>query len=369
MKAKIKTWYHQISQFARKEYDSVLLTIGIMLVFYLSMNMVRAQFLYQSVTKPKYLFHKEFMTEENWAGEMLDEVSAFADGAGMNCSVRNCRFSIGSVFDAQEVVLYLSAEAAAKKEKLDLARWNETENSVLIDGRLKKRTYRKDGEDRILIGGLEFVVISVIHDRELFGLNAYANWKNLDREHRQIFLDWTAYVYERFDKGLLIQMESLTRGETDWFEDRFQGRMHAVGDFSEGLSYARTYTTSKMKYFYIVMEIFGVFSLYYLSELWFVRRKRDFLIRRMLGCCFFRLWAAGMKEAGTVTLISFAGAILAEMIHIGVNAAGKLLWQELILTVVYSFGIAMAIQMVLFGFHVTGILKIHPTQGNIESAD
>ena len=106
------------------------------------------------------------------------------EGAGVNCMLRWIRPTIGPASEKSEALLYLSAEALAKKEKLDLRLWNETPNSVMIEGRMKPMSYMREGKRYISIDGLEFRVLDIILKNELMAYNIHVNWKNLDEEHQ-----------------------------------------------------------------------------------------------------------------------------------------------------------------------------------------
>lgn len=371
MKAKIKTWYYQIDQYIHKEYDSVLLLMGLMMLCYLSMNLVRAQYVYKNASTPKYRFSMEYVMDGIWAGEMLDEVSAWFEGRGDNCSIRGLGGKAGNSLDGGEMVIYLSAEAIAQKEKLDLAQWNEKKNALLIEGQLKNMTYKKNGETCILINDMEFVVYDVINEMELLGRSCYVNWKNLDEEHRRMVLKSLEDRYiDGVESSQTIQVERLTRfeGEQEEFAERYQEHMHTRLNYEGPFDFARKYLAIKLNAFYLGMLILGLSSLYYIVVLWIQRRKREFLIRRILGFGYFRLVGTAIREAGTVTLLAFGGALLAELVKIGYGTLKSLLWHQLIPALIYSLLITLAMEILLVGSQILFILRICPTQGNIESA-
>ena len=370
MKAKIKILYHQIDQYIRKEYDSLLLLVGMLLLFYLTMNLVRAQYIYQNASTPKYRFSTEYMMDGIWTGEMLDGVSAWFEGRGDNCSIRGLGGKAGNSLEVGEMVVYLSAEAVVKKEKLDLAEWIEKKNAIIIEGELKELTYKNNGETCIRINDEEFIVFGVMNEMDLLGRSSYINWKNLDEDHRRMVLDTLENMQVYGVGSQWIQMERLTKleGEQEEFAERYKEYVHESWNYEGLYDYTRKYLAIKINVFYFGMLILGWGSLSFIVDLWIQRRKREFLIRRILGYGYFRLVGTAIKEAGTITLIAFGGALIAEFIKIGYAAVISLLWHQVILALLYAFLIAAAMEILLVGSQISAILRISPTQGNIESA-
>lgn len=374
MRTKTKAFWYRAAQFIQKDYDCILMFIGLQLLFYLSMNLVRSEILLKKVMEPQYLYQKAYFTEELWTSDQLDEASLLLEGSGVNCVMRWLYAGIGNSSDDAEALLYLSAEALAKKEKIDLAYWNETQNSVLIEGKAKPKSYVRGAERYILIAGLEFQVLDVIEEYEYMAYNVHVNWKNLDEEHRRIFVKYQKDVfeeYEMFFPGFPVQIQSLTmlKGKIDRFEESFTGKKHESGNYNDGKVVYRAFEFKKMKYFYLIMGIFVITGFYFLAELWFRRRRREYLIRRMLGSGGFRLWGISMRDAGIVTVLAFLGAAVIELVQMCMHIFGNVLWHEMLRTLVEAFLIAAGIESVLFVIYISRILEIYPTQGNIESAD
>ena len=357
----------------QKEYDALLLLLGLMLLFYLSMNLSRSAYLIQKTSRPQYLYQKLYFTDGIWSSEMMDEANRMLKGLGVNCIIRDFSLSIGETIDKAEILLCLSVEGIAKKEKLNLSEWNVTPNSVLIEGRMKGRTYVRDKQRFIKMNGLEYPVFGIVAEDEIMGFRVYANWENMDPEHRRVFLDYQDYVHEEFQmvfRGFPIQLQSLTamQEKADVFEKCFQGKLHVASGYSDGVIQDRTNLYQRLTGFYAAMEFFVLAGFYYLCDLWFKKRKREYLIRRMLGCGFLRLWGRVIMETGLVTVLALAGALMIGMLQYGMHVAGNLLWQEMLATSGKAFLMVIVMEFLTYGIYVSRLTRIYPTQENIESA-
>lgn len=371
MKKKIWPLRHKVIQYLQKEYDSILLLIGLTLLFYLCMNLVRAQFIYNSATIPKYRFSKEYTMSGNWTSDMLDETSDWFEGRGYNCSIRCLGGKVGNSLEVGEFFIYLSAEELAKKEKISLEKWNEKKNAILIDGELTKFTYRNHGDTCILINDMEYVVFDIINEVELLGQSSYANWKNMDEDHRQTII-MALMLDERkgVESNRTFQVERLTQfdGQVDEFF-----KLHDVGlqenfNFQGAYDMPRKYLALKTDLFYVGMVVMGICSLHYILSLWVLRRKRELMIRRMLGFNFWRLVKTLMKECFWITLLSFIIAMALEIGKIGFSVARAMLWHRVTLAIFYSAFISLLIELSLVVFQTLTIIKIYPTHENIEMA-
>ena len=356
--------------FISKEYDSILLFVGIFLLFYLGMNLVRSQILMKNLLEPEYLWQKAYLVHGNWSEESLDGVAELFRDQGDNCVIRSVYGGVGYTNDFQELQLYLSAEAFAKKKKIDVEGWEKAANSVMIEGRLKPRTYLRDGTRWIIISGMEFQVYDIVEKDEILAQSVYLNWNNLDKPHKKKYMERIEYANQDRDSAV-IQLQSLTQfhDEVESFETKNNNDLRELKRFMDFQKINRQDIFEKMKKFYLFMELAGVFSVYYLTELWFARRKREFLIRRMLGSGLFQIWVSAVKESGTVTGFAFATATLLELLELGLHIAGKLETKEVLYTMVMALLITLVIEFILFGIRIASLIRVYPTQNNIESAN
>ena len=355
--------------FWKKEYDTVLLFIGVTLLFFLGMNLVRTRELIKKATEPRYLYVNDYFTDGKWSEEMMDKAMSLFEGAGDNCVLRDVSAPIGYTNDYQEILLYLSAEALAKKEKIDLVKWNETPNAVLIESRLRSRCYKKDGKMKIIIAGMEFTVYGMIEQNEILAQSVHLNWKNLDDDHRKKYMERQEFYIERlYNDGIPFQVQSLNKfgDEVARFESAFENKIRASESFYEYSLYWKREIYRKMKILYSVMEAFGIFSIYFLAELWFARRKREFLIRRMLGYSVLRIWGVALKEAGSAILLAFGSAMLILLLQLSLHVTGTLGFQDILQILTESFLFTLLLVMALFGVYIWRIVRINPTQQNIE---
>ena len=105
-----------------------------------------------------------------------------------------------------------------------------------------------------------------------------------------------------------------------------------------------------------------------ISEVWFARRKRELLIKRMLGCGFFSILWSVMKESGTIILIAATLATFIEMTVIGYMPVGNYFLYQILLIIVFAILLAIFLQTALFGLRLIKLMKTEPTQANIEAA-
>lgn len=369
MKKRVSMFADGMYLFLKKEYDTVLLFIGVTLLFFLGMNLVRTQTLIKKATEPRYLYVNDYFTDGKWSEEMMNRAMCLFEGTGDNCVLRDVSAPVGYTNDYQEILLYLSAEALAKREKIDLAKWNETPNAVLIESRLRSRCYKKDGKMNIIIAGTEFSVYGIIEENEILAQSVHINWKNMDEDHRKKYMERQNFYIERlYNDGIPLQVQSLNKfgDEVARFERDFENDVRASESFYEYSLYWKREIYRKMKILYSVMEVFGIFSLYFLVELWFARRKREFLIRRMLGYSVLRIWGVALKEAGSAILLAFGSAMLIELLQLSLHVAGTLGVQDVFQILMNSFLFTLLLVMALFGVYIWRIVRINPTQQNIE---
>ena len=362
-----------MKQFLQKYYDSILLLIGIVLLLYLSMSLVRSHYLHENAVKNRFPFHKEYWMEGLWTDEELNNLCVLFENSGANCCIRDMFLTVGNVLDTKEVILYFATAPLSKNEE-ELLGWDNTPNSVLVDGRLKKEIYRKGEIPYILIDGNEYQVYEIINENEILGLNVHVNWKNMDDEHKKPFLEMFENLYNEMVNGsqscLILRIEGKTEPKQAMkdFLNTNADRLRELWDYTDPVKYARSFLASKMEIFYALMVLLGVYCLFFLSEIWISRRKREFLIRRMLGCGYFSILWGAIRESNLVVCIAFILATTIELMQIGFHIAGNVLWHQAILVVICAFVFTVVMQMILFGYYVAKLIRIHPTQGNIESA-
>lgn len=359
-----------MAPFFQKGYDVILFAIGLFLLFYLGMSIVRTELLLDKAMEPKYLYQKEFYTDGEWPLETFDQVEELLLGAGDNCVIRGVFAPVGYTNDSREILTYLSAEAFAKKEKLDLAKWNETPNSVVIEGRLLPRCFWKEGERRIIIGGLEFVVFDVIERETILAQSVHLNWSNLDEERRQRHRYWQRYCLEPYGDGLYLQLQSLTSfgEEVPLFETQFGDIMRAPKSFTDYVSGWRREIYRRMKIFYLIAEGFGVLCVYYLSELLFARRRRECAIKRMLGFGLFRILGASVREVMTATILAFAGAMLLQLAELGLHVAGNIELLDVFWMLMGSLFLTSVMEILLFGIHIVKMSSVGVMRNIINGA-
>lgn len=370
-----KQWFCGFqSEWIHKYYDSFFLMVGLTLLFFLCMSLIRADFAYKNALELIYSYHKEYLPLGVWTKEQFDEICDIFEGTGDNCTARDLTVMVGDVLDIKGAILYFSAEAMAKEKGIDLNGWNETPNAILVEGQLKKEIYHKNGADYIEINGMEYIAYQVINEREYVAQEVHVNWKNLDEEHKNSILSICQPVYENEEEcayGFIIESKKPFQNEIERFENEFLeriGNLDKSWNYEESFSLVQRYMSSRMKHFYLAMLFLGIYSLYFISEVWFARRKRELLIRRMLGCGFFSILWSVMKESGTIILMAAALATFIEMAVIGYMPVGNYFFHQILLIIVFAIVLAIFLQTVLFGLRLIKIMKTEPTQANIEAA-
>lgn len=361
----------RLAGFFSREYDSVLLFVGIFLLLYLGMNLVRSRILMENLMKPEYFYQEEYMTDSVWTEDELDHAADLFAGYGDNFVLRGVCGAVGYTNDLQELQLYLSAEALVKKKKLDGVKWNETPNSVLIEGRLKPRSYLRNGERWIIISGMEFRVCEIIDEDEILAQTVLLNWTNMDEEHRKRYLERMHYTVDELRDGIVVRLQSIVKfqEEAKLFETEYKESLREVKNFGDYQKWRRQEIFEKMLKFYFFMELMGAFCVYYLTELWISRRKREYLIRRMLGSSMLRLLGKAITDAGIATALAFALAVLVERLQLELHIAGKLEVREVLWTTTYALLITLGIEFMMLGIHILRLINVYPTQGNIEMAE
>ena len=358
--------------FGQKEYDSLLLFVGMFLLFYLGMNLIRSQILINNLNKPEYLYHKEFFADGIWNKDMFDETFKMLKGSGANCVIRGFMVSVGLTNEHREVRTYLSAEALAKKEKLDYDEWMGIPNSVLIAGRLLNRTYLREGKKWIIIDGIEFQVYAVIESDVILAQSVYMNWGNLEEDYKEWFMWRLADEYDTSGwNGIPLIFEKLTKfhDEINNFQDQFEDCLTTYENYDDYEQWDRQELYEKMQKIYSVMELFCIFVIFYLMEVWFARRKREYLIRRMLGCNALSLCKTAFRDAILIAGSAFFVAVIVMLLQLCFHIAGKLEVLEVLQTIVGSFIITIGFEILMLGFHVLRLINIYPTQANIEAAE
>jgi hypothetical protein len=293
-------------------------------------------------------------------------------GSGANCVIRGFMVSVGLTNEHREVRTYLSAEALAKKEKLDYDEWMGIPNSVLIAGRLLNRTYLREGKKWIIIDGIEFQVYAVIESDVILAQSVYMNWGNLEEDYKEWFMWRLADEYDTSGwNGIPLIFEKLTKfhDEINNFQDQFEDCLTTYENYDDYEQWDRQELYEKMQKIYSVMELFCIFVIFYLMEVWFARRKREYLIRRMLGCNALRLCITAFRDAVLVTGLAFSTAVIVMLLQLCFHIAGKLEVLEVLQTIVGSFIITIGFEILMLGFHVLRLINIYPTQANIEAAE
>ena len=374
MKQNKQRFCSSLSELIQKYYDSILLMVGLTLLFFLCMSLIRADFAYKNAIKLIYSYHKEYLPLSAWTKEQFDEICDIFEGAGDNCMARDLTVMVGDVLDVKGAILYFSAEAMAKEKGINLNEWNGTPNAVLVEGQLKKEIYHGNGADYIEINGMEYIAYQVINEREYVAQEVHVNWKNLDEEHKNSILSVCQPIYENDEEcayGFIIESKKPFQNEIVSFENIFIeriGNLDKSWNYEESFTLVQRYMSSRMKHFYFAMLILGIYSLYFISEVWFARRKRELLIRRMLGCGFFSILWSVMKESGTIILIAATLATFIEMTVIGYMPVGNYFLYQILLIIVFAILLAIFLQTALFGLRLIKLMKTEPTQANIEAA-
>jgi hypothetical protein len=141
------------------------------------------------------------------------------------------------------------------------------------------------------------------------------------------------------------------------------------GNYIDTASADRANIYTKMKRFYLIMGGFVITCFYSLTKLWFERRKREFLIRRMLGYGGIRLWGRALREAWCVTFFSFVSSAFILIIQMSLHIVGNLLWHEMLQMLAKAFLIAIGIESTIFALYIARLIEANPTQTQIESAE
>lgn len=106
-----------LGTFLKKNYDNVLMMVGLSLTFFLLMNAFHAKFKIDEIQQSRYAFQKWYLCDGEPNVEDADEISKIFRGYGKNCILKNNSVIIGDTYESVEVFICLSGEAFAKKIK------------------------------------------------------------------------------------------------------------------------------------------------------------------------------------------------------------------------------------------------------------
>lgn len=365
MKKKI---LHCLFIFIRNHYDNILMIIGFALTFFMLTNSTRLFLKLASLGETDYPYTLTYRVEDAGLTEAdMNRLLTLFESQGLNCKIDGRYLRIGELFTRMPVSVYLSKETSADEESMEWELWRTTPNSVILGSTIEEFSYSDGDYDKIMLGGMEYSVFAYCKEDEIEDNSIFFCWDNLDTLYREELIEGLNEKYTPYEEAYIV-LESNTPMETalNKFLMVMEDRIIPV-DTMQDTNYLVSFQTELTGRVTGVLTVFSVVCCVLVTNLWMSRRMREYLIRRVFGYEMKKIVVLIVKESGRVALLSLLLAWVMEAVYLMCRNGYSFDLQREFLSILFSFLGAIVIQGIVLIWPVCQLIRIHPTQGAIDS--
>ncbi len=242
-------------------------------------------------------------------GELIDELTGFTS-ANITLEAAN---KIGSAYETYYTYVVLADSEGLKYKLAEGDGFSDTANSneVLIGESLSMYTYTEDGQTKVDIEGMPFLVVGTLKNDAASGMDerAVINWASLDDAAKEDFLDDTVFY-----NYLTVLVDTDADGDTA--KNEFLLLADELGlsveedELESNTGSIDLYYTFVKGSVLVVAVIFSVCSCLAASAIWVHRRNRELVIRRVFGYSMGDIVALLIRELAPKLLFGLVSGVI-----------------------------------------------------------
>ena len=375
---------YKVLDYIRTYYDNVLMVLGFVLSFFLVINCIRLLGEMEMTSKGESAFPNEFtakytMNEEETQKVDIEKLILMLQEYQVNILLENCYVARGDLLEYMPVSVCISTPLGMKfvleKGVLNLKEQGSIDGEILIGKSLKDYVWIKKNKEYITLGGQEFSVGGVLDYVGIDDESVYILWEQLNEEQKKdLITEIEKYCLNFNNVNLQITMQSNTSLDTIYQElsEKISTDLYGQIQVAVEKEDRDVFDSARKKInvmLSVILLIFSVISCIVISDLWFSRRKKEFLIRKAFGYNMRQIAVVLIKEISRMSLVSLLISVPLQMIysyckHYGTADMGT----SIILILDLLIGV-LAVDGIVMIRPYLKISKLNPSQSIIDSAE
>lgn len=375
---------YKVLDYIRTYYDNVLMVLGFVLSFFLVINCIRLLGEMEMTSKGESAFPNEFtakytMNEEETQKVDIEKLILMLQEYQVNILLENCYVARGELLEYMPVSVCISTPLGMKfvleKGVLNLKEQGSIDGEILIGKSLKDYVWIKKNKEYITLGGQEFSVGGVLDYVGIDDESVYILWEQLNEEQKKdLITEIEKYCLNFNNVNLQITMQSNTSLDTIYQElsEKISTDLYGQIQVAVEKEDRDVFDSARKKInvmLSVILLIFSVISCIVISDLWFSRRKKEFLIRKAFGYNMRQIAVVLIKEISRMSLVSLLISVPLQMIYSYCKHYGTADMRTSIILILDLLIGVLAVDGIVMIRPYLKISKLNPSQSIIDSAE
>ena len=375
---------YKVLDYIRTYYDNVLMVLGFVLSFFLVINCIRLLGEMEMTSKGESAFPNEFtakytMNEEETQKVDIEKLILMLQEYQVNILLENCYVARGGLLEYMPVSVCISTPLGMKfvleKGVLNLKEQGSIDGEILIGKSLKDYVWIKKNKEYITLGGQEFSVGGVLDYVGIDDESVYILWEQLNEEQKKdLITEIEKYCLNFNNVNLQITMQSNTSLDTIYQElsEKISTDLYGQIQVAVEKEDRDVFDSARKKInvmLSVILLIFSVISCIVISDLWFSRRKKEFLIRKAFGYNMRQIAVVLIKEISRMSLVSLLISVPLQMIYSYCKHYGTADMRTSIILILDLLIGVLAVDGIVMIRPYLKISKLNPSQSIIDSAE
>ena len=375
---------YKVLDYIRTYYDNVLMVLGFVLSFFLVINCIRLLGEMEMTSKGESAFPNEFtakytMNEEETQKVDIEKLILMLQEYQVNILLENCYVARGDLLEYIPVSVCISTPLGMKfvleKGVLNLKEQGSIDGEILIGKSLKDYVWIKKNKEYITLGGQEFSVGGVLDYVGIDDESVYILWEQLNEEQKKdLITEIEKYCLNFNNVNLQITMQSNTSLDTIYQElsEKISTDLYGQIQVAVEKEDRDVFDSARKKInvmLSVILLIFSVISCIVISDLWFSRRKKEFLIRKAFGYNMRQIAVVLIKEISRMSLVSLLISVPLQMIYSYCKHYGTADMRTSIILILDLLIGVLAVDGIVMIRPYLKISKLNPSQSIIDSAE
>ncbi len=375
---------YKVLDYIRTYYDNVLMVLGFVLSFFLVINCIRLLGEMEMTSKGESAFPNEFtakytMNEEETQKVDIEKLILMLQEYQVNILLENCYVARGDLLEYMPVSVCISTPLGMKfvleKGVLNLKEQGSIDGEILIGKSLKDYVWIKKNKEYITLGGQEFSVGGVLDYVGIDDESVYILWEQLNEEQKKdLITEIEKYCLNFNNVNLQITMQSNTSLDTIYQElsEKISTDLYGQIQVAVEKEDRDVFDSARKKInvmLSVILLIFSVISCIVISDLWFSRRKKEFLIRKAFGYNMRQIAVVLIKEISRMSLVSLLISVPLQMIYSYCKHYGTADMRTSIILILDLLIGVLAVDGIVMIRPYLKISKLNPSQSIIDSAE
>ena len=376
---------YKMLDYIRMYYDNLLMIVGFVLSFFLVINCIRLLGEMEMTSKGESAFPNEFtakytMNEEETQKVDIEKLILMLQEYQVNILLENCYVARGDLLEYMPVSVCISSslgiEFSLEKGKvLKLMGEDNIDGEILIGKSLEEYVQIKENKEYITLGGQEFLVGGVLNYVGIDDESVYILWEQLnENQKKNLITEIESYCSNYNNVNLQIAMQSDTSLDAIYQElsEKISANLYGQIQVADEKEDRDVFDSARKKInvmLSVILLVFSLISCIVISDLWFSRRKKEFLIRKAFGYNMRQIAVLLIKEIGRMSLVSLLVSIPMQMIYSFCKHYGT---TDMITSIIQIFALligVLAVDGIVMIRPYLKISKLNPSQNIIDSAE